>query len=124
MSRVILQPTNGLPPGDPSSPSTLDAVLRVWPAALCKKFGDLVQTWMFADDRASKAGSHLSAEDAPRAVQATVHTTTDLDRAIGLREHSDKRQIWQAGDQVAHSHDHQGRLAGAPGARSRGCAGR
>ncbi len=54
------------------------------------------------DDRALKAGSHLSAEDALRVVQASVQTTTDLDRAIGLREHLDKRQIWQAGEQVAH----------------------
>ena len=49
-----LRPTKGLPPGDPTCPSTLSQVLAPWPK-LVQGAAPTVKAWAYMDDRSLKA---------------------------------------------------------------------
>jgi hypothetical protein len=84
-----INPRRGLPPGCPTSPVVLAAVLAPWNGLIGRS------GWAYMDDRSIKCPS---ARERTRALA----TTARFDAAIGLLENQKKRQLWSGAADVEH----------------------
>ena len=88
-----LNPTRGLPPGDPPSGRVLSVVLLPWHNAV--RSVPRTRGWSYVDDRSLKAAA---AVDRDRALAITA----EVDRRLGFSENLGKRQVWSGTQSAEH----------------------